>query len=66
MEKDFTNENELFEAVVKVMEGQKSMPETVSSNQPDTGTSMASMFSSAVSQSQPQAKINVGDLLSEK
>ncbi|XP_032793721.2 28S ribosomal protein S23, mitochondrial [Daphnia magna] len=66
MEKGFSDENELFEAVAKVMEEEKSVPESVSSNQPDNGTSMASMFSSAVSKSQPQPKINVGDLLTEK
>lgn len=60
MEKDFTDENELFEAVVKALEDEKLVTEESPQEQQ---TSMASMFTSS---SKGPIKVNMGDYLSEK
>jgi len=65
MEKDFTDENELFEAVVKALAEEKSL--IASNEQKSSGNSMASMFTSAVNNKASQkSTINVADVLSEK
>lgn len=64
MEKDFTDENELFEAVVKALAEEKSL--IASNDQKSSGNSMASMFTSAVNKASQKSTINVADVLSEK
>lgn len=64
MEKDYADENELFEAVVKVLQEEKSM---FSSNEyKSRDTSMASMFTSVNKGISQKSKINVANVLSEK
>ncbi|XP_046648587.1 probable 28S ribosomal protein S23, mitochondrial [Daphnia pulicaria] len=65
MEKDYADENELFEAVVKVLQEEKSMFSS-SNEQQSRDTSMASMFTSVNKEISQKSKINIADVLSEK
>ncbi len=64
MEKDYADENELFEAVVKVLQEEKSM--FASNEQQSRDTSMASMFTSVNKEIPQNSKINIANVLSEK
>ena len=66
MEKDFTNEDELFEAVAKAMEEDRalSQEERAAAKAEEGTSSMASMFKSAVKQE--AIKFKLQDILQEK
>lgn len=65
MEKDYSDENELFDAVAKAYEEDKlAAAEAAAVKQADTQNSMASMFSSAV-RKQNTNKPNAEELLKE-
>lgn len=65
MEKDYADENELFEAVVKVLQEEKSMFSS-SNVQQSRDSSMASMFTSVNKEISQKSKINIANVLSEK
>ena len=72
MEKDYSDKNELFEAVCKIMEAENNERAILRSQQKqptveqESSNSMASMFSSVSSNKKPtsnQPKFNVADIL---
>ena len=63
-EEDFTDENELFEAVVKVLEEEKSL--FALNEQQSRDTTMASMFTSFTNDTSQKSKVNIADVLSDK
>lgn len=62
MEKDFTDEDELFNAVAKILEDEKLTLQETRDNQSDnTSDSMANMFTSA----RKPSKISIQDILTD-
>ena len=62
MEKDFTDEDELFNAVAKILEDEKLTLQETRDNQSDnTSDSMANMFTSA----KKPSKISIQDILTD-
>lgn len=70
MRKDFTDEEELFQAVVNVIKEEKLQAEATKAIDSvplaEKTESFSSMYGSAIKQKQKQNKINLQDLLTEK
>lgn len=70
MKKDFSDDEELFDAVAKAIKEEKLLEQETKPIDPapvtEKAESIASMYDSAVKQKHKQNKINLADLLSEK